>query len=52
MTRSRGQEPPISPHSTLPAIDEAARFSQDIAAALGEGTLYLLLDPAAVWLVD
>ncbi len=32
--------------------DEAAVLSEDIAAALGEGTLYIRLDAAAVWLVD
>jgi hypothetical protein len=46
------QESAAPPSSEPSPTDEAAMLSEDIASALGEGTLYLRLDAAAVWLVD
>ena len=52
MTPFALQEPAL-PASPEPApSDEGAVLSEDIAAALGEGTIYIRLDAAAVWLVD
>jgi hypothetical protein len=46
------QEPALPPGVQPPPTDEAAVLSEGIAAALGEGTIYIRLDAAAVWLVD
>ncbi len=46
------QEPAVPAGMDSFPTDDAAVLSEDIAAALGEGTLYLRLDAAAVWLVD
>ena len=52
MTPTSLLEPIFPQNLETRSSDDAERLSEDIAIALGEGTLYLLLDPAAVWLVD